>query len=243
MTESGDFLNSWSALRARNSLQPGPEIRSRAAPSEKTCSRCEESKPVGEFRRLRASRDGPHRWWDQCQIADARSRNFPVCETGTIVGVQCHAEKGELEFYADKRLRSGRVRLCKSCRKSRRMYRSAESGRTDRDRGEWVTKRERHGFHRCRDCGHSGYVVAGRSRHEDTGEGQSTLTLKHANGVVCGQLSEQQFVRWNPMPQASQGALQARSEGVGVVRRRITSGFARGGRCGKWGRGRLRGAQ
>ena len=193
---------------------------------------CEESKPVGEFRRLRASRDGPHRWWDQCQIADARSRNFPVCETGTIVGVQCHAEKGELEFYADKRLRSGRVRLCKSCRKSRRMYRSAESGRTDRDRGEWVTKRERHGFHRCRDCGHSGYVVAGRSRHEDTGEGQSTLTLKHANGVVCGQLSEQQFVRWNPMPQASQGALQARSEGVGVVRRRITSGFARGGRCG-----------
>jgi hypothetical protein len=128
MPEPGD-LNSWSVLRARDWTTPGSGIRSHATPVEKKCSRCEETKPVSEFWRQRASPDGLYSWCRQCGAAHASSRNFPASDTGTIVCVQCRVEKSVLEFQANKRLRTGRTTLCKTCTKGRwlRLYRSTQS--------------------------------------------------------------------------------------------------------------------
>jgi hypothetical protein len=124
--EPGDF-NSWSALRARDWTTQGSGKRSHATPVEKKCSRCEETKPASEFWRVRASPDGLNRWCRQCDAADQSSKNYPASDTGTIVCVQCHIEKSVLEFPANRRLRTGRSTLCKTCTKGRwlRLYRSS----------------------------------------------------------------------------------------------------------------------
>ena len=120
-----DDLKSWSDLRGRDPLAPRSGIRPHVTPVEKKCSRCQETKPVSEFWRVRTSPDALQSWCRQCQAAHASSRNFPASDTGTIVCVQCHVEKSVLEFYTNRRLKSGRVRLCRACMKSRRLYRSS----------------------------------------------------------------------------------------------------------------------
>jgi len=119
-----------SSLPSTGFIRPGAPAVSGSSPSsidqnpEGLWLRTNSSNGVGLLKRKRICR--------RCVrltlcIADQSSNNYPASNNGTIVCVQCHIEKSVLDFHANRRLRTGRSTLCKTCTKGRwlSLYRSS----------------------------------------------------------------------------------------------------------------------
>lgn len=96
------------------------------APASKTCTKCEEDKPLGEFYRDRSSKDGIQKSCKACTKARNNARYVrktqPIPEAKDPVNnkvcSRCKEEVAKSEFYKDSRSKDGLNGVCAPCSRS-----------------------------------------------------------------------------------------------------------------------------
>jgi len=83
-------------------------------PKTKRCSKCRETKPIEEFWRNRAAKDGINGYCKTCCRAYRKATNFPV-SVATHKCSRCKQTKPAIEFHRNRLSTSGLHTWCKVC--------------------------------------------------------------------------------------------------------------------------------